>query len=136
MNSFPLKEIGTDAGLEDTGATMPKHEKADEQEEIEKKEEMVAQKGSEAGTKVKFQNGVEGQQGMSIEDDYEEAIRDATNATPHTPWPSPEMKRANPVSLIEDDYKELDIFWECVSPHFLLALPTYLTSPVPMSNTP
>lgn len=132
MDSFPFEKIGTDEDRDDMGLTMPEHKKADKQkEEGERGEAMVAQRGNEEEMKVNFRvNAEEEESGTTSEEEYEEAIRDATNATPQTPYPSPQIKKsslapeaANPdthpsvISLTEDDFKELDIFWECVSLH-------------------
>ncbi|TID21849.1 hypothetical protein E2P81_ATG05116 [Venturia nashicola] len=119
MDSFPPSEIATDGEPDDTGLTMRKHRKADSKEEKEQeKERLVALKGSE-GEK----EDAEGEQGMTAEEGYGEAIRDETNATPQTPCPSLEMKKnpppsemehaethRNAMSLIEEDYKELNFF--------------------------
>ncbi|RDI85712.1 hypothetical protein Vi05172_g4529 [Venturia inaequalis] len=143
MDRIALKEIKTDGELDDKTLTMRKHKEADNQEEeMEQGEEIMAQQGSERGKGVHFQVDADEETGMTVkeetgmtieeatsmtaEEGYEEAIRDATNATPQTPWPSPDIKKdapvpetanskthTNAVSLTEEDYEELDIFWEC-----------------------
>ncbi|KAE9989813.1 hypothetical protein EG327_002201 [Venturia inaequalis] len=144
MDRIALKEIKTDGELDDKTLTMRKHKEADNQEEeMEQGEEIMAQQGSERGKGVHFQVDANEETGMTVkeetgmtieeatsmtaEEGYEEAIRDATNATPQTPWPSPDIKKdapvpetanskthTNAVSLTEEDYEELDIFWECM----------------------
>lgn len=148
MDRIALKEIKTNGELDDKTLTMRKHKEADNQEEeMEQGEEIMAQQGSERGKGVHFQVDADEETGMTVkeetgmtieeatsmtaEEGYEEAIRDATNATPQTPWPSPDIKKdapvpgtanskthTNAVSLTEEDYEELDIFWECVSLDF------------------
>lgn len=132
MDSFPLKEIVIDEGKEDTGLTMRNHKKPGKKEEMkEQKVNTTSQEGNNEKKGVKFEGHAEREPGMLTEEELEEeAIRDEATATSLTPYPSPEITEktlapdtadaATPtthtVSLTEEDYSELDIFWECVSP--------------------
>lgn len=135
MDSFPLKEIGIDEDMEDTGLTMRNHKKPGKKEEMkEQKVNTPSQKGNNEKKGVKFENDAEREPGMLTEEELEEeAIRDEATTTSLTPYPSPEITEktlaletadaatptTNTVSLTEEDYSELDIFWECVSPPVL-----------------